>query len=73
MDDLDPKKDDELREIELPEPELDDAFGHEVEDEDPLLPKRGKKDSIDEEDDSLDELAEAEFDEDEPYDDVDKL
>lgn len=59
--------DDELVEDdELLEDELDD---------DPLLRKKGKKIGEDEDttgDDSLDELADAEFDEDdEPYDDVD--
>ena len=70
MDDFDPKEEKELEE------EKDD-FGGEPDDDVVIGGKKGKTAPADEasgaEDDSLDDLAEAELgEEDEPYDDVDK-
>lgn len=70
MDELDPK-DDELKEVELPESD-DDG----LEEDDDLLSGHAIKKSISDDDDvdeSLDALADAELEEEEDsYDDVDK-
>lgn len=51
----------------------DDGLLEDELDDDPLLPKKGKKIGDDDmtEDESLDELADAEFEEEDSYDDVD--
>lgn len=70
MDELDPK-DDELKEVELPESD-DDGLADE---DDDLLSGHAIKKSISDDDDadeSLDALADAELEEEDSYDDVDK-
>lgn len=72
MDDIDPKDDDELKEVELPESD-DDGL---AEEDDDLLSGHSLKKSIVDDDDldeSLDALADEELSEEEDsYDDVDK-